>query len=378
MQVYNEVLFSLLKSGLWNEELILPDGFNDWNSILKIARRQAVLGIVAKTIVGNTGLQDSVPNTLRLKLKSFIVANVMTSNHIIDVIKRVCTLLNDNGVDCVLLKGAGLAQYYPYPELRQCGDIDIFVDQEHLYKTHEVLTTISDSVDDKLYVDCGKHFKAVVENIEVEVHKHLSSHVIKPYSAVFAELSSKGLTSDLDTVNINSFDIHTPECTFNAFYIFDHIFEHFLTSGVGLRQMCDWMMFLHNNYGKINTDALYEMLQKMDMLQPWKIFGNVLVRYMGLSQDRFPFYEEDSRSEIVLRYIIEDGNFGKDSAYYCSTSRFLIIKKFKSLMWHLKRGFKMIRLFPKHEIRHFIYIFTNALDYIRVHFMIKFTSWFRR
>lgn len=32
--------------------------------------------------------------------------------------------------------------------------------------------------------------------------------------------------------------------TFNAFYVFMHLYHHFLQVGVGLRQVCDWMLIM--------------------------------------------------------------------------------------------------------------------------------------
>jgi hypothetical protein len=109
----------------------------------------------------------------------------------------------------------------------------------------------------------------------------------------------------------------------------------------------------------------------MDMLKPWKQFGNVLVDYLGMSASDFPFYEPSERTENILKIILQDGNFGKDSAYYTNSSRTYIGKKLKSLWWHIHRGAKMMLLYPKLQIRHFVFIVENAVQYIITHYKSK-------
>ena len=79
------------------------------------------------------------------------------------------------------------------------------------------------------------------------------------------------------------------------------------------------------------------------MMSPWQTFGAVLVNHLGLPAEEFPFYRPDIDSDPVLRFILDDGNFGKTSQYYTNSSSNFLLKKLKSLGWHIKRGAKMSR-----------------------------------
>lgn len=50
--------------------------------------------------------------------------------------------LRKAGIEPVLLKGQGLSRYYPTPELRQCGDIDIYVGEENYEKAYDAILPI--------------------------------------------------------------------------------------------------------------------------------------------------------------------------------------------------------------------------------------------
>lgn len=373
LKIEERTLLSVLKAGLWNLSPEIPEDFSDWSSFIRLAKHQSVLGVVAKTLLSERSILQRLPNELRLKLKSFIVSNVLTSNHLEDVLVKVLTELNDAEVPAVLLKGVGLAKCYPLPDLRQCGDIDLYVAPESGHKAHAVLSTVASRIDDERYVDCGKHFTAKYDDIEIEIHRHISTHVLRKYREIYSTFAQSGLTRNLDTIDVRGRTVHTPEVTFNSYYVFEHLFEHFLTSGVGLRQLCDWMLLLHVNKDRIDRSRLGYMIESLDMMAPWQTFGAILVNYMGLPSEEFPFYRSDIDPSPVFRFILDDGNFGKTSKYYTNSSSNFIIKKLKSLGWHISRGSKMISLFPKQEVRHFIFIVYIAFQYIRTHLILKFS-----
>ena len=369
MKSTETVLFNIIKSGLWDSTYDIPSDFSDWNGLLSFAQHQAVLGLTAKALLSNKVTVAHMPNNVRLKLKSFIVSNVITSNHIDEVLVKVMSAMQANEIHPILLKGIGLAKNYPFPEIRQCGDIDLYVNGSDAEKTYDVLKTITSRIDDREYLTCGKHYTAVCENVEIEIHRHICIHVLKKYKTRFESYAAKGLYQDLQQIEVSGVKVDTPEITFNAYYIFEHAFEHFMTSGVGLRQLCDWMMFLHKNADKIDRDYLHSILIDLDMMKPWQTFGALLVDYLGMPAEEFPFYTSEVKTAKVLNFILADGNFGKNSWYYKSTSRFFLVKKLKSFGWHLYRGAKMLIIFPKQEFRHLFFIVDIALQYIKTHFL---------
>ena len=368
MKQSESLVLKAIRYGLWGEAFDIPSDFIEWSDILSFAQHQAVLGVVSKSLLMDSNTAIKLPDQVRLKLKSFIVSNVMASNRIDDVLVKVMTAMQSKDIQPVLLKGIGLAKNYPFPEIRQCGDIDLYVKTTDSKATYETLKTIASRIDDKEYVTCGKHYSAVCENVEIEIHRHICTHVLKKYKTRFETYAAKGLNENLHQIEVSGIKVNTPEVTFNAYYIFEHAFEHFMTSGVGLRQLCDWMMFLHKNADRIDKEYLHTILTGLDMMKPWQTFGALLVEYLGMPVEEFPFYTPKVKTAKVLDFIFADGNFGKNSWYYKSTSRFFLIKKLKSFGWHLFRGAKMLTIFPKQEFRHLFFIVNIALQYIKTHF----------
>lgn len=44
--------------------------------------------------------------------------------------RHTVSLLEDNGIDCILLKGISLAFCYPVPEYRKLGDLDLYISRK--------------------------------------------------------------------------------------------------------------------------------------------------------------------------------------------------------------------------------------------------------
>ena len=351
-----EVFFRLLKLALWGENVNVPDGFNDWTSVFALAKSQSVLGLVAHSVINEPILCGKIPDGVKAKLKAHIVANVATHNVLNNTLLQVITLLDASDVPSVLLKGQALARNYPIPELRACGDIDIYVGEENYIKACEVLGAISTWKENADQMKNDLHFDIKIGAITVEIHRFSDVSPSKYYNKIYQTYSLKGLREHLRRVDFSGITLYTPEDNFNAFYIFNHLWHHFITSGVGLRQLCDWMLFLHARKSEIDRAKLRMILEDMDLMKPWQAFGCVLVDQLGLPAEEFPFYDPRKFSMVrkIVKRIVEEGNFGHERAMFKNRSNEGYFKrKIKSLYLHTVRSLQLFFMFPSHATRHY-------------------------
>lgn len=68
----------------------------------------------------------------------------------------------------------------------------------------------------------------------------------------------------------------------------------------------------------IDRSRLRSILTDMDLMGPWKAFGCVLVDELGLPSSEFPFYDAEAgrKKTRILKRVLQEGNFGKERAYY--------------------------------------------------------------
>lgn len=355
MNISERVFIALIRKGLWNTAIVIPESFSDWKSVIKVAQSQSVLGTVGHAVLSED-FEGDVPQELKDKLRMYLMRNAVVSNALEVALVQVVSTLREKGISSVLLKGQGNAQYYPFSEMRQCGDVDLYIGQENYEKAYDILKSLASDIDDKKELTRGKHFHMVLGKVRFDIHRFSGLYTLPIYNKKYQEESDKGLTSKLVEMSFRDTIVMTPSDEFNAYYIFNHLFNHFMTSGIGLRHLCDLMLFLHSKAGLLDLVELKKILVKMDMLYPWQVFGNLLVKHLGMNASEFPFYDDlsDRKSEKVLAHILKEGNFGRDTNYYNRKQGSYLRRKFNSLKWYCTRSFNLFTLFPKQSLRNLL------------------------
>lgn len=351
------IFFNILKASLWGTSIEVPADFNDWKGVLRLAKEQTVLALVANTILSDMELAARIPVELKNKLKSFVLDNVRIHAELNNTIALIVTHLKTYEITPVLLKGQGVARNYPIPELRQCGDIDLYVGTQNYLKTCEILSEISSWTSDRNPENTTKHYDVKIGNVLIEIHKYSDVHVSKHYDLIYQRYSDEGLTSGLRPMDFTGITVYLPDDTFNAFFIFNHLWSHYIDCGVGLRHFCDWMMFLHNHKNTIDFYKLRKIIDEMDLIAPWQTMGVILVDYLGLSENEFPFYDKvfAAKASRVIKHVLKEGNFGHNRALLKARSgKTYMALKFQSLFAHIQHSAQLFFLFPSHIASHFL------------------------
>ena len=265
-------------------------------------------------------------------------------------VKELETLLGRLGLHGCILKGTGLAHLYPNPERRMCGDIDLFVFPEDYTRAARLLATCLEQIE----MATEKHgtFRRGRYNVEL----HFCPLVLqRPWLRHHFDLYTREKLSDVhETLSLPFAEgkVLVPPVTYNAIFLLAHIYHHFIEGGIGLRQICDWTLFLDRNFERLDVDELATKLEQFGLMNAWKVFVSLAVGFLGLKRDRAPFYDADEhyarKAEEILTIILKEGNFGrygkgelakkKDDSY--ST------KKSKSFKLGLQRLKCRIPIFP--------------------------------
>lgn len=343
------VFIDFIKAGIWSEEIELPVGFTEWKRVARLAKAQAMYGIVSNEILNRVDDSKGMTNDLRVDLKSFKVSNIMAVNRVNITTAKLFNLLKDKGFSPVLLKGSGLAANYPHPELRQCGDIDVYMGEEDYVKSYDLLIHYASRIDNVKDIWIDKNYSAVFGDVEAEIHRVADEHSSSALDRKLQKFTKEFLRNTTVSVEIAGVPVETPSDTFNAFYVFLHMFRHFMIKGVGMRQVCDWMLFLTKHNTGINQEALKKALNDMHILRAWQDFVAMAVNYLGADSAVMPLYREgirDRRQKKILKRILTEGNFGKSTAYFNDRSENYLVVKITSLCRHIERYMQLASLYP--------------------------------
>lgn len=313
MNQERQQFFALLRAGLWNTpvEVELFSGRTDWEAVLTLAARQTVLGIVAEA-VSTLPLPLLPPASILNKMRSFVATTIRAHALFNRTLAEVVTMLRQKGIRAVLLKGQGVALNYDSPTRRQCGDIDLYIGP-HAYDRACALVREGYGTDEKA-AESDKHYHFQHNGVAIELHRIAERLPLPGCDARFQRWTMRQLTGNsLRQAKINETEVELPPVSFDALYIFNHAWRHFsLDGGIGLRQLCDWVRYLHTFADRIDRVALQHDLKSFGLWRAWRTFGCIAVDTLGLPAEEFPFYTDRyaHQSAWIMEKIEEGGNFG--------------------------------------------------------------------
>ena len=223
-------------------------------------------------------------------------------------------LLEANSIPCVILKGAAAAMAYPNPFLRTMGDVDFLVKRGDLEKADILLQESGYLLVHEKERE-GHHYVYSRDKISFELHWRipLVSETDEKRMVFFEE----GIVNrEWHEISGDRFPVLPT--LLNGLVLILHINQH-LRTGLGLRQIVDWMMYVH----KLSPNGWAELIPLLQANGVEKLARTVTVlcqRYLGL-----PTIVEDDASLPVnelLSYIMEKGDFGRKAGLEGSMASF--------------------------------------------------------
>ena len=161
--------------------------------------------------------------------------------------------------------------------------------------------------------------------------------------------------SKLRHVEINGVEVNLPPVDFDAVFLLQHIANHLLKGGIGLRQLCDWSRYLHVHAAEIDRARLGNNLRTLRLMNCWQLFGWLAVNRLGLPETEMPFYSprHEKRALRCLRIILRKGNFGQyDKAARRNLDINFILRKMQTCLIVIGQHAELLRVIPAEVLRH--------------------------
>lgn len=326
-QIY---LLELIKASLFGKTPEIPEDAN-WKKIFEAAKSQCIVPL----------LMSFVPLKLRNEWKSI---SYQSKAHYMQMLYEqhlLVDLFDANNIPFVIFKGTAAAVYYPVPSARTFGDIDLFVPDEYFESARRLLDT-----NGYLFFENNERHCSYYKNgIEFELHNKISSIYYKNVDWIF--INGLNNTSEF---SIGSHTFPALPIYENGLVLLGHILAHLKQSGVGLRQIIDWMMFVHKELDDSAWNNHFRDLAREAGLEKLAITVTYMCKkWLGLPNDITwcNTADEDVADQLLLR-VLNDGNFGCDRAPFENIS---ISIKNDGLFKHLQRtGVENLSLAQKHKM----------------------------
>ena len=208
-----------------------PSG-QQWDELLETARNQSVTGVLSHAI---ERLPDGqLPSRIQVRKWMMERTKAVRRNALMEARAReLAQLFSEAGFRSAVLKGQGVARFYPDPTLRQSGDIDLWVPGGR----EKVLAFLRGRY--FLRPPVYHHIQArFFEDVEVEVH-FLPAFLYNPFKNRRLQSYFDGQAATWNMAGGEEDGFCYPRAAFDAIFSLIHISKHIINEGVGLRQVMD-------------------------------------------------------------------------------------------------------------------------------------------
>ncbi len=303
------VFLDLLKFALWGKPLAL-DKFQelknrDWENVYRFAYFQTLDGLIAHAAQQLPSFfMPEQPMLYKMILRE---QQIREKNEKMNtIISELDGLYNAEGIRPILQKGQAVAQYYPNPSLRVCGDIDWYFERGLPYnKAFKLMVDLKTNIHFHAGYSCGYDWKG----LHVEHHQRLIQ-ARNPWNLKFLNKLQTEEREPFEPVSSQGFQTHMPNPFLNSIMLNVHILSHQVGYGIGLRQLCDVACLYHTQNQKLDGDRLKFVYKKLGVLAWMHKLHYTLVKYLGLKEENLPFpLDKKSVNDWMIKDILFAGNF---------------------------------------------------------------------
>ncbi len=293
-------LLSLLRSALFDRPLesapLMALNAGDWQEVYRQSVRQGVSAI-AFDAISPSPVAAAVPKPLLLQWMAGTVTIEGRNGRQKEAGAEIAGLLAAEGISAPVLKGLALASYYPRPEHRECGDIDLYSGEKHLL-VDAALSKAGAAVKDDYYIHSHIGFKGVT----IENHRF--------FNQVRGSRSRKALERQLIGLMNNSASLRRyvpdtalviPPADFNALFLTMHALKHFIQEGgIRLRHLADWAMFLKAEQDNVDWTQFYFWADRMHFSRFANAMTALAVNCLGLSVTARGLVPDSCYADLIL------------------------------------------------------------------------------
>lgn len=333
-----ESFFELLRVSLGTQGSLthIPTD-KEWEELFEMALKQSLAGMmlggVEKVLESNAAAKPSILLEWIGEQQYIESQNKLQNKRA----KELYEIFKEGGYRSCVLKGQGTAAYYDHPELRQCGDIDLWVEGERdiIVKYVRSKGVHVESVDIK---DSAMWF---FDDVMVEVHYRpncmFNPFVDKKLQAFFQKQSERQFAAFDEKLEF----AHTT-IEFDLVYSLVHIYRHIFSEGIGLRQLVDYFYILKHS-DKQGREKAYQTVCGIGMKEFAGGIMYILQEKFGMSEEYALFGVNKLHGEFLLNEILIGGNFGQYDTRYSFAGK---DKKFRRGINMLERNMHYVRLYP--------------------------------
>ncbi|MDE6640909.1 MAG: nucleotidyltransferase family protein [Acetatifactor sp.] len=282
---------------------------SDVKEVIRMAQQHKVLPLLYGALCEDW--QGEAPDAADLKwVESISRTTVRQSYRLLFLTQYLVRILEEAGVPVLVLKGSGVAELYPVPELRKSGDVDVLIPGDRLEDATRILTGKGFYIKESQHANHHLVFGSE-DGIDLELHTMLA----EPFR-------DSGINRCMERLLTVCFEKKEyKECmgvslpvlseSHQALQLLLHMLQHFLRAGFGLKLLCDWVVFWNRDEVQKIVPGFLELADECNVREFSETITMVCREFLGLRKDLAMGGSRDRRlAEDFLQDVFAGEEFG--------------------------------------------------------------------
>ena len=297
MTVEQKIVLSFIKTAVSCSPAELTKESFNWTIVIDFATKQGVQGLCLDALE-LLPKEERPDKAMLLEWVGRVVGMERLYESHLKAVDALACFYQQYGIKMMLLKGYGVSLYWPRPNHRPAGDMDIYLGPNWKRADQLVGEQLGIVVDD----GHEHHTCFVFQGTSVENHYDFVNTKVNESSRELEVLFKKLATFD-KSVTTGKGAIFLPSSTLNAIFLVRHLGQHFAGAEATLRQLLDYGFFIQHETANVDWKQVCSTLKKAGMFRLFQQINAICVDYLGFSESLFPQIE---REPALEKRIIED------------------------------------------------------------------------
>lgn len=280
----------------------------DWQALADLARSHHIEALLLDAALAVPG--ENAPARELIDQWQAAAMNTMMSQGALAIQASMLTqTLDEAGVKAVMLKGMALKALYPQPDLRTMSDLDLLVAPVQQEAAHAAMETAGYTVVER---EPGVDVMRAPEGLRVELHSQLFDKTEEGFLSKLDEAVLFPIESAVrEEVYCGEAWVFPPQE--HLAFLLLHMAKHLITTGFGLRQLADYLLFIEKRGSEIDFTALRAQMRALSLEGMMDALTDVCRRYLSLPDGPWSVKVPRETTEELLGDILDAGVFGKSS-----------------------------------------------------------------
>lgn len=309
----SDILLSLTRAALWDTEphIDAPLDATVWKEVYHQARKQTVQGIVYDAVCRLPEALLPPDDLLAMWMEEVGFIEAKHHRHLRALAWVTSRMENESPLRPIVLKGLPIANLYPIPSHRVSGDIDLFYGS--LAKVEEANRQVESWGIPVIHGKFGESSYMTgdvpIEHHGLLVHSHVPWRKQRLREWLERRLTEAEATLEQDVEHI---PVRVLSPALDLLQLSSHALKHALNEGIGLRQLCDIVLFVTHRRESLPPERIRPLLKRFGLLRWTDLCLSYGLTHLGVRQEQLPYSVHAAPQLVAAMHdeVLQSGNFG--------------------------------------------------------------------